>query len=491
MSYFPVSAMGEAASNASSDYGLSFGKKIYFEDVCIGVSVKSSGGSSSVSPEEEEEEDQVITVAVPAPTARKGGGGGRGGLSQQQQQQQTPRCQVEGCNLDLSSVKAYYSRHKVCGVHSKSPMVIVGGIEQRFCQQCSRYKEYQFNNGKWVPLRWSGVYYEDRSTLLRLCIWCRGMDLNRFHQLPEFDQGKRSCRRRLAGHNERRRKPPPGALFSSRYGRLTSSLQGQILYIEIVTVIMVHRLTKTSMRNTWLGSENSGENSVQCLGSEITALATNCWPNQVVNGETVEIYQSHIGHVNPCNLRENGRGGILMDFTTYPRLSGRDPWPSVRAGNWVSPANHQRTSASHERTSANSLPAYVTSHPYLQGGTLISESKVPPIPGECFAGVSDSDCALSLLSNQPWCSRNQPFMNDEGTGMGSMVNNFTSSSPWSFKENEASGSSSLSYEMPRSFGLRHSVNSQFTGELELAQHSELVNSRAYCPPNNQMHHWSL
>lgn len=31
--------------------------------------------------------------------------------------------------------------------------------------------------------------------------------LIRFHLLAEFDDGKRSCRRRLAGHNERRRKP--------------------------------------------------------------------------------------------------------------------------------------------------------------------------------------------------------------------------------------------------------------------------------------------
>lgn len=28
----------------------------------------------------------------------------------------------------------------------------------------------------------------------------------RFHVLGEFDEAKRSCRRRLAGHNERRRK---------------------------------------------------------------------------------------------------------------------------------------------------------------------------------------------------------------------------------------------------------------------------------------------
>lgn len=32
---------------------------------------------------------------------------------------------------------------------------------------------------------------------------------NRFHPLSEFDAGKRSCRRRLAGHNRRRRKTQP------------------------------------------------------------------------------------------------------------------------------------------------------------------------------------------------------------------------------------------------------------------------------------------
>ena len=36
--------------------------------------------------------------------------------------------------------------------------------------------------------------------------------VDRFHGLTEFDEGKRSCRRRLAGHNERRRKPQPDPL---------------------------------------------------------------------------------------------------------------------------------------------------------------------------------------------------------------------------------------------------------------------------------------
>ncbi|XP_016439329.2 squamosa promoter-binding-like protein 1 [Nicotiana tabacum] len=77
-------------------------------------------------------------------------------------------CQVQDCRADLSNAKDYHRRHKVCDVHSKAAKALVGNVMQRFCQQCSR-----------------------------------------FHVLQEFDEGKRSCRRRLAGHNRRRRKTHP------------------------------------------------------------------------------------------------------------------------------------------------------------------------------------------------------------------------------------------------------------------------------------------
>ncbi|KAJ0744782.1 putative transcription factor SBP family [Helianthus annuus] len=76
------------------------------------------------------------------------------------------RCQVEGCDLDLSSAKDYHRRHRICVDHTKSPKVVVAGMERRFCQQCSR-----------------------------------------LHDLSEFDDQKRSCRRRLSAHNARRRRP--------------------------------------------------------------------------------------------------------------------------------------------------------------------------------------------------------------------------------------------------------------------------------------------
>ncbi|KAK4379443.1 hypothetical protein RND71_001305 [Anisodus tanguticus] len=77
----------------------------------------------------------------------------------------SPKCQAEGCNADLTHAKHYHRRHKVCEFHSKAATVIAAGLTQRFCQQCSR-----------------------------------------FHVLSEFDNGKRSCRKRLADHNRRRRK---------------------------------------------------------------------------------------------------------------------------------------------------------------------------------------------------------------------------------------------------------------------------------------------
>lgn len=47
-------------------------------------------------------------------------------------------CQAEKCTTDLTDAKQYHRRHKVCELHAKAQVVLVGGIRQRFCQQCSR-----------------------------------------------------------------------------------------------------------------------------------------------------------------------------------------------------------------------------------------------------------------------------------------------------------------------------------------------------------------
>ena len=47
-------------------------------------------------------------------------------------------CQAEKCTADLAEAKRYHRRHKVCEFHAKAPSVLVSGLRQRFCQQCSR-----------------------------------------------------------------------------------------------------------------------------------------------------------------------------------------------------------------------------------------------------------------------------------------------------------------------------------------------------------------
>lgn len=113
------------SSGSSESHFLKIGQKIYFEDA--------NGGDDG------KQEDGLSPVGGGRLKKGRTSGGGGGGVVVSGGQQQPPRCQVEGCNLDLSDAKTYYSRHKVCGVHSKTPMVVVNGLEQRFCQQCSRF----------------------------------------------------------------------------------------------------------------------------------------------------------------------------------------------------------------------------------------------------------------------------------------------------------------------------------------------------------------
>ncbi|KAF7098359.1 hypothetical protein CFC21_100107 [Triticum aestivum] len=100
--------------------------------------------------------------------------GGVFGLGFGRAHHQAPRCQVQDCKADLSGAKHYHRRHKVCEYHAKAALVSAAGKQQRFCQQCSR-----------------------------------------FHVLTEFDEAKRSCRRRLAEHNRRRRKPAASSTMAA------------------------------------------------------------------------------------------------------------------------------------------------------------------------------------------------------------------------------------------------------------------------------------
>ncbi|WVZ04752.1 hypothetical protein V8G54_018098 [Vigna mungo] len=115
-------------SSSESLNGLKFGQKIYFEDVGLATPATSLTSAAAA----------VAAAAGVTSSSSSSSSSSRKGRGGSVQPAQPPRCQVEGCMVDLSDAKAYYSRHKVCGMHSKSPTVIVAGLQQRFCQQCSR-----------------------------------------------------------------------------------------------------------------------------------------------------------------------------------------------------------------------------------------------------------------------------------------------------------------------------------------------------------------
>uniref|UniRef100_A0A1D1YJZ3 Squamosa promoter-binding-like protein 9 n=1 Tax=Anthurium amnicola TaxID=1678845 RepID=A0A1D1YJZ3_9ARAE len=75
------------------------------------------------------------------------------------------RCQVPGCGADIRELKGYHRRHRVCLRCANASSVFLDGESKRYCQQCGK-----------------------------------------FHILSDFDEGKRSCRRKLERHNKRRRR---------------------------------------------------------------------------------------------------------------------------------------------------------------------------------------------------------------------------------------------------------------------------------------------
>ncbi|XP_047094159.1 squamosa promoter-binding-like protein 9 [Lolium rigidum] len=95
--------------------------------------------------------------------ARSGAGtgaAGRGGAADM-------RCQVPGCEADIRELKGYHKRHRVCLGCAHASAVMLDSVQKRYCQQCGK-----------------------------------------FHVLLDFDDDKRSCRRKLERHNKRRRRKP-------------------------------------------------------------------------------------------------------------------------------------------------------------------------------------------------------------------------------------------------------------------------------------------
>ncbi|CAL5184822.1 unnamed protein product [Lathyrus oleraceus] len=251
-------------------------------------------------------------------------------------------CQVYGCNKDLSGCKDYHKRHKVCEVHSKTSKVIVNGIEQRFCQQCSR-----------------------------------------FHLLAEFDDGKRSCRKRLAGHNERRRKPQVG-IHSGRAGRFLqpygdSRFQGSMLtsasfICQDILPGEVFSSERCGTSNWWrpIKAEDGTGSSFRPLSS---IPITNAHPHSRT------LFPSYSDKQFPF-LHEN----VPVSATGSIFCEDNSQYPSILEG------SNTRSQSLFQDTSLGSEDFNV----------FETESTV-----QGLSGVSDGGCALSLLSSQSQNSSSQ------------------------------------------------------------------------------------
>nr|CAG7858214.1 Picea abies SQUAMOSA BINDING PROTEIN-LIKE1 wild-type allele 1 [Picea abies]CAG7858215.1 Picea abies SQUAMOSA BINDING PROTEIN-LIKE1 wild-type allele 2 [Picea abies] len=305
-------AIPVSACSGESHIGLKLGKRTYFEDI-------SGGGQIRTTP-----------IAVfPGPLATRA----------KKPHTQSARCQVEGCNTDLTSSKDYHRRHKVCEIHSKSAKVMVAGLEQRFCQQCSR-----------------------------------------FHVLSEFDDGKRSCRRRLAGHNERRRKPQPDsmAVNSARFAPSFYDNRHTGLLLD-ASSFMHPRIFSSSVLDDH-GDFKLGQGK-------------GTWP-KIVKSEDPSMFDGH----------PQTSGVNRPPFTNALSRQSADRLLQLLQSSKASSVNVLSQGIQHYTHSPANPLTEALSLSFSPGTGVIAGLEVASAT-QNLLGVSDSGCALSLLSSQSLGSR--------------------------------------------------------------------------------------
>ncbi|XP_031493063.1 squamosa promoter-binding-like protein 14 [Nymphaea colorata] len=405
-----------AASSGSADgmkdslNGLKLGKRTYFQDAGA-----SGGGGGGVSAKSKGNFQASPSGSAPAATPKRARGLVQSG--------QPPRCQVEDCKVDLTGAKAYYCRHKVCGVHSKSPKVIVAGIEQRFCQQCSR-----------------------------------------FHQLSEFDQGKRSCRRRLAGHNARRRKPPHGSA-SSHFGRFSS------LYEDSrIGLLTDFTFPRQAGKDVWP-----------------TIRASERVPNQV---QSTEKYAPHVWPADAptADILSPGVHPFLQGLPGGSSFSGQE----ISSSGCFSGVSNQGCALS--LLSPQPLGLKGRASGLISVNHFINEedAAIAPCPGAQPCSGVNADKLLTVSSQ--WSAPFPSFSAYPPTAILEPLSPArTRGSGWNFRGNEGSNSQDIQSELDlKQVSELH--GSQFPGELELVpQGGRLMDPghlRSFGPSNHNPH-WGL
>ncbi|WOH13729.1 hypothetical protein DCAR_0933240 [Daucus carota subsp. sativus] len=285
-----------------------------------------------------------------------------------------PKCQVDDCKEDLSTAKDYHRRHKVCEVHSKATKAIVGKQMQRFCQQCSR-----------------------------------------FHPLSEFDEGKRSCRRRLAGHNRRRRKTQPDDVTS----KLLPPTNRENVSNGDVDLVNILAILARAQGNTEDGSINGSsipnkDQLIQIL-QKINALplpadfsakfppsgvTSNIAPFQSESENKLNGNNSHSSTLDLLAVLSGNQAGSSPDATAVPSRRSSHGSDSEKTR---SPCTNMQTRHQNEFASVGERSS--TSY---QSPTECSDGQVQEIrtnlPLQLFSSSPESDSAPKLASSTKYFS---------------------------------------------------------------------------------------
>ncbi|KAI3467716.1 hypothetical protein Pfo_024379 [Paulownia fortunei] len=313
--------------------GLKLGKRTYFENSGAGGNIKSA--SFSVMP-------------TPTTSLKKTKSSG--------QNLSIPRCVVEGCNIDLSAAKEYHRKHRVCDSHSKCPKVIVGGLERRFCQQCSR-----------------------------------------FHNLSEFDEKKRSCRRRLSDHNARRRKPQQETIqFNST--RLSSPFYGrQQMSFLLNDAPLIH--SRNPANTTWDSTCNS----------KFTLTKGYPFKSNGDGGTDEQMHMPGIRLPHVINMHGNAANGLLASKSSIPEVlnPGSKGSGSLISSQLDAAHDYRRalsllSSNSWASCGPESMPVH---HPIHEHDTCVTQPMMHAIP----EGVPLSSSECWLTGHQSTHPRVQPL----------------------------------------------------------------------------------
>ncbi|KAL2464095.1 Squamosa promoter-binding-like protein 7 [Forsythia ovata] len=178
----------------------------------------------------------------------------RGGVS--------ARCQVPECEADISELKGYHKRHRVCLRCANASSVVLDGESKRYCQQCGK-----------------------------------------FHILSDFDEGKRSCRRKLERHNNRRRRKPNDTKGSFETEPQRVALADDVSGDDATGKDMTHLSSQMPEREILLESEVHASTLSSVLGSH------NILSNSVLSAASVETHndedKENPKYTNSTSYRDN------------------------------------------------------------------------------------------------------------------------------------------------------------------------------------------